>query len=187
MLDGPFSTKYEFSFLFLFLLTSHVFLINVHETGSLTGRTSSGLQRVMPCFLSGKDRQNSNQHKVDSQYKEFNIITDNIHSQNYTLPWPALYGVQGWSLKTAKLCRKRKLEVFSLGLFGNPQISELMIFVKFTLYTYIAYMLSMLSSSRPYSHWGGGSLPSNKSTANLLVLFIYSELRRKWILTYRSF
>ena len=64
------------------------------------------------------------------------ISYTNIHSQNYTLPCPALYGVQGWSLKTAKLCRKRKLEVFSLGLFGNPQISELMIFVKFTLYTH---------------------------------------------------
>ena len=63
------------------------------------------------------------------------ISYTNIHSQNYTLPCPALYGVQGWSLKTAKLCRKRKLEVFSLGLFGNPQISELIIFVKFTLYT----------------------------------------------------
>ena len=77
------------------------------------------------------------------------ISYTNIHSQNYTLPCPALYGVQGWSLKTAKLCRKRKLEVFSLGLFGNPQISELIIFVKFTLYKLYSLHFTLTSVKYP--------------------------------------
>ena len=77
------------------------------------------------------------------------ISYTNIHSQNYTLPCPALYGVQGWSLKTAKLCRKRKLEVFSLGLFGNPQISELIIFVKFTLYTHYSLHFTLYTLHQP--------------------------------------